>query len=62
MNLKFVQKGETFLSHKPTEIKEKIASQNLIQVQDLRGHVLYDTIEYPDTEENRRILYDKYTL
>ena len=60
MNLKFIQKGETFLSFKPAKISDQIASQNLIQVQDLRGKVLYGTMEYPDTEENRIILKELY--
>jgi hypothetical protein len=60
MNLKFIQKGETFLSFKPASIADKVASQNLIQVQDYRGNVLYGTIEYPDTEENRIKLKELY--
>lgn len=60
MNLKFIQKGETFLSFKPAKISDKVASQNLIQVQDFRGNVLYGTIEYPDTEDNRIKLKELY--
>lgn len=60
MNIKFIQKGETFLSFKPSSIKDVTASQDIIQIQDLRGKVLYGTIEYPDDEEHRRMLFEKY--
>lgn len=60
MNIKFIQKGETFLSVKPSSIKDVTASQDIIQIKDLRGKVLYGTIEYPDDEENRRMLFERY--
>lgn len=62
MNIKFIQKGEIFLAFHPNLISDQIASQNLIQVQDRRGNVLYDTMELPDTEENRREIYAKYII
>lgn len=62
MNLKFIQKGETFLAFHPSSITERTASQNIIQVQDLRGKVLYGTIEYPDDEEHRQTLYTRYEV
>lgn len=60
MNIRFIKKGEVFLSFKPDKISDQIASQNLIQVQDYRGNVLYGTMEYPDTEENRIKLKELY--
>lgn len=60
MNIRFIKKGEIFLSFKPDKISDQIASQNLIQVQDYRGNVLYGTMEYPDTEENRIKLKELY--